>query len=185
MHEVPGSIPDWNASVSDALCRGCRWPWSSPYNKVLNANAYAGMEINRRNIFLLRVAKKEILTFASFSNYAGLFITCPWWPNVYRIQYIIYTLYSNICMWNPFRFSAKPAWIRHKLCGSQTSLVNIHAIPVLDKTCRPRIHAGCQFSVFRSRARMDPYWFDSSETGSAMTIATGTDLDPVDQVDMM
>ncbi len=31
VQEVPGSIPDWDASISDALCRGCRWPWSSPY----------------------------------------------------------------------------------------------------------------------------------------------------------
>jgi hypothetical protein len=31
VQEVPGSIPDWDASVSDALCRAYRWPWSSPY----------------------------------------------------------------------------------------------------------------------------------------------------------
>ncbi len=35
LQEVPVSIPDWDASVSDALCRGCKGPWSSPYNKVL------------------------------------------------------------------------------------------------------------------------------------------------------
>jgi hypothetical protein len=35
--------------------------------------------------------KKEILTYTSFSNYAGLFITCPWWPNVHTI-YNIYIL---------------------------------------------------------------------------------------------
>jgi hypothetical protein len=28
-------------------------------------------------IFYGALQKKEILTFASFSNYAGLFITCP------------------------------------------------------------------------------------------------------------
>ena len=32
MQEVPGSIPDRDIIVSDALCRGSRWPWSSPYN---------------------------------------------------------------------------------------------------------------------------------------------------------
>ncbi len=31
MQEFPGSIPGWDATFSDALCRGCRWPWSSPY----------------------------------------------------------------------------------------------------------------------------------------------------------
>jgi hypothetical protein len=31
VQEVPGWIPDWDATFSDALCRGCRWPWSSPY----------------------------------------------------------------------------------------------------------------------------------------------------------
>ncbi len=35
VQEVPGSIPDWDASVSDALCRGCRWPWSSLYNCMI------------------------------------------------------------------------------------------------------------------------------------------------------
>jgi hypothetical protein len=34
VQEVLGSIPDWDASVSDARCRGCRWPLSSPYNNV-------------------------------------------------------------------------------------------------------------------------------------------------------
>jgi hypothetical protein len=32
VQEVSGSIPKWDTSVSDALCRGCRWPWSSPYS---------------------------------------------------------------------------------------------------------------------------------------------------------
>jgi hypothetical protein len=31
VQEVPGSIPDWDALVLDALCRGCRWLWSSLY----------------------------------------------------------------------------------------------------------------------------------------------------------
>ncbi len=35
VQEVPGSIPDWDASVSDALCKGYRGPCSIPYKKVL------------------------------------------------------------------------------------------------------------------------------------------------------
>ncbi len=36
VQEVPGSIRDWDATVTDALCRGwCRWPWSSTYKKFL------------------------------------------------------------------------------------------------------------------------------------------------------
>ncbi len=27
----PGSIPSWDATFSDALCKGCRWLWSSLY----------------------------------------------------------------------------------------------------------------------------------------------------------
>ncbi len=31
VQEVPGSIPRWDATFSDALCKGCRWLWSSLY----------------------------------------------------------------------------------------------------------------------------------------------------------
>jgi hypothetical protein len=31
VQEVPDLIPNWGALVPDALCRGCRRPWSSPY----------------------------------------------------------------------------------------------------------------------------------------------------------
>ncbi len=45
VQEVPSSVPDWDASVSGALCRGCRWPWSSPYIVVTLAwcNSHAGL----------------------------------------------------------------------------------------------------------------------------------------------
>ncbi len=129
-------------------------------------------------IFYGALQKKEILTFASFSNYAGLFITCPWWPNVYTI-YNIYIL--TFACETPFvlapnqpEYGINSVDHRHLLWAYGT-----HTI-VLEKTCRPRIHAGCQFPVFRSRTRMDPYCFGSPGTGSAMTIGTG--LDPVDMM---
>ncbi len=31
VQEVPGSIPDWDATLSDALCKECRWLWWSLY----------------------------------------------------------------------------------------------------------------------------------------------------------
>ncbi len=31
VQKVPGLIPAWDATFTDALCRGYRWPWSSPY----------------------------------------------------------------------------------------------------------------------------------------------------------
>ncbi len=31
VQEVPGSIHNWDTWVSDTLCRGFRWSWSSPY----------------------------------------------------------------------------------------------------------------------------------------------------------
>jgi hypothetical protein len=34
VQEVPGSIPGWDATFSDALCKGCRWLWSSLYSTV-------------------------------------------------------------------------------------------------------------------------------------------------------
>ncbi len=49
VQEVPGSIPDWDASVSDALCRGCRWPWSIPYIVVTPMwyNCHADLRFKR------------------------------------------------------------------------------------------------------------------------------------------
>ncbi len=32
VQEVPGSIPRRDATFSDALCKGCRWLWSSLYS---------------------------------------------------------------------------------------------------------------------------------------------------------
>ncbi len=43
------SIPDWDASVSDALCREGRWPWSSPYIVVTPTwcNSHAVLRFER------------------------------------------------------------------------------------------------------------------------------------------
>ncbi len=32
VQEVPGSFPRWDSTVSDVLCKGCWWLWSSLYN---------------------------------------------------------------------------------------------------------------------------------------------------------
>ncbi len=49
VQEVPGSISDWDASVSDAQCRGCRWPWSSPYIVVTSTwcNSHSVLRFER------------------------------------------------------------------------------------------------------------------------------------------
>jgi hypothetical protein len=64
MQEVPGSFPGWDAAFSDALCKGCRWLWSSHYSVLCGSKKI----LTRRHTVSVSgsCGSKKVLTKTSY-----------------------------------------------------------------------------------------------------------------------
>jgi hypothetical protein len=73
VQEVPGSIPNRDTSISDALCRGCRRPWSVV--KPLHSGDPDVMHFSRSILRFERLAPShtiEVWATSSLSRYSDL-----------------------------------------------------------------------------------------------------------------
>ncbi len=75
VQEVPGSIPGWDTTFSDALWKGCRWLWSSLYSSSFKFSTsfrgiFADIESSQNGLVCLIVYEDHRFTIRprSFLN---------------------------------------------------------------------------------------------------------------------
>ncbi len=81
VQEVPGSIPGWDTSFSDALWKGCRWLWSSLYRKLILSVGFLSLLVKTVTLVSLTKLFTEFKFFILIHVHA-LFILYIWseWP---------------------------------------------------------------------------------------------------------
>ncbi len=108
VQEVPGTIPDWDASVSDALRRGCRWPWSSPY--IVATPTWCSSHAVLRFEHPAPSGAIEVRAPCSLSRYSDLHASDQIYPRPNKLSHDPQSRAGDIAAWGGASVSDALCW---------------------------------------------------------------------------